>query len=190
MASKGFVKFNWASWLVFACVRFRFKGSFNGHHPVRDVFCCLFLVFGIGFCIIGQAYITPTQLTALISSLPAKMKGKKPHRALCNDLGSWAPNWPFSNSASSSASVSSLVAFGRFHFPWRARFFRFAARTSLVLENSLSLRMLIRLPFSCTWRWKTCWKRLYSVPSCLRTEIKKKLDKRRSSLLSGMFSML
>ena len=119
-------------------------------------------VFRIRFRITGQSYISPAQLTAFISSPPAKMERKKPLQSPY--FGSWTPNWPFSNSASSSASVSSLAAFGQFPFPCRTRSFRLAASTSLDLENSLSLRMLTRLPFSCKRRWKLRWKPL-KVPA-------------------------
>ena len=92
-----------------------------------------------------------------------------------------------------SAYLYSLVAFGQLPFPCRTRFFRLAASTSLYLENSLALRMLIRLAFSCKYRWKLRWKPLYvpgsyPVPFCLRTEMKN-LDKRRSGALAGMFSI-
>ena len=69
----------------------------------------------------GGGWIIPTEtlnLDTLISQICAN--AMKP-----NDLGSRTPNYrPFSKIASSSASVSSLVAFGRFSFLWRTRFFR------------------------------------------------------------------
>ena len=128
-----------------------------------------------------------------LRALQPKWRERNHHKALCNDFRSWTPNWPFSNSASTSASVSSLVAFGQFPFPCRTRFFRLAASTSLNVENSLSLRMLIKLLFSCKQRWKLRWKPLkvpgsYSEPFCLRTEMKN-LAKRRSSSLAGTFSI-
>ena len=148
-------------------------------------------VFRIGFWIIGQAYITPTQLMALILIPPAKMEGKKKQKILCNNLGSRTLKWPFSNSASSSASVSSLVAFGWFPFPWRTRFFHLAARTSLDLENSLSLRMLIRLALKIhalkTSLEAAQWTR-FVLGAILFMEINN-LDKRRSSSLAGMLSI-
>ena len=60
--------------------------------------------------------------------------------------------------------------------------------------SSFVLFLLIRLPFSRKWRWKLRWKPLdvhssYSVPSCLRAEIKNS-DKGRSSSLAGMFSIV
>ena len=69
----------------------------------------------------------PTQLTAFISSPPVKVKRK-------NDFRSPTPNWPFSNSAASSATVIFLVAFGQF-FPLRTRFFLLAAQQQVPLWN-------------------------------------------------------
>ena len=80
------------------------------------------------------------------------------------------------------------------HLDSFTRFFRFEANcTSLDLENSLSLRMLIRLPFSCKYVENFAGSRLkYPARTqghfFLRIEIKN-VNKRRSSSLAGIFSI-
>ena len=132
-------------------------------HLVRCAFCCLFLTSRHG--IQNQFH----DHWPILHLLQPKWRERNHHKALSNDFGSWTPRWPFSNSTSSSAAVSSLVALGQFFFPCRTRFFPLAASTSLDLENSLTLRMLIRFPLLCKWGWKLRWKPLkvpnsYSVP--------------------------
>ena len=43
-------------------------------------------------------------------ALQPKWRERNHRKALCNDFGSWTPNWPVSNSASSSSSVSNLMS--------------------------------------------------------------------------------
>ena len=79
--SGSFVKFNWASWLC--CLRALWvRRLSDDHHLVQYVVCCLFLTStqGIRNQFLDQWPILrpPTQLTAFISSLPAKMKRTKP----------------------------------------------------------------------------------------------------------------
>ena len=110
-------------------------------------------VFGIRFRITGQSYISPTQLTASISSRPAKTERKKPPPSpLKDDFGSWTLR----------SGHFQIVHLPRLHWAlfWNLDSFLFLAKPgSFVHVGSKYLSwfgelvfLKNRLLFSCKWR--------------------------------------
>ena len=135
MTSKSFVKFIWASrLLLLACA---FSSNALWWPPSCPVLLPLSDFHTRYSESVSGSLANPTspQHSLRLSSraLQRKWRERNHYKVLCNDFRSWTPNWPFSNSASSSASVSSLAAFGQFPFPCRTS--SLAGMSSIALDS-------------------------------------------------------
>ena len=166
---------------------------FDDHHLVQYMFCCLFLtsIQGIRKRLLDSvANPTSPQHSLRLSSqaLQPKWRERNHHKALCNDFGSWAPNWPFSNSASSLGFSELSYGIWTVSFSLPNQVLSFRRKYFSGLGELVILKNVNQTSFSCKQRWKLRWKPLnvpgsYSVPFCLN------LHRRRSSSLAGMFSI-
>lgn len=134
VASKSFVKFNWASWLAISYVSFRLKCSFLARCAFSRTGQLRYLESVSGYNWASLHHRNTASCFHLVSS---SQNGEKETttKLFAINRDPETTIWPIVNIATSSVlvSVSFLVAFGYFAFPWITKLFRLAARTYLDL---------------------------------------------------------